>query len=105
MCGKGTYKKVEITHDDIQRIMAKKSLSREWKAADIVTDIEGTKYLIVGVGEDTIDNEKKVIYKRVDGQGSLLITSLKEFNKPVDKTLFKNTKQTYMFELLETHTF
>lgn len=81
-------------------------MNREWKAADVVKHFKGNLYVIVGIAKEATNSDElrdKVVYRRLDGTGGLLVRDLDEFNSEVDHEKYPDTTQKFRFELVKTH--
>ena len=81
-------------------------MNREWKAADVVKHFKGNLYIIVSIAKEATNSDElrdKVVYRRLDGTGELLVRDLDEFNGEVDHEKYPDATQKFRFELVETH--
>lgn len=74
---------------------------RELKINGIYRHFKGNIYQVIDVAFDSETLEEVVIYKRVQGDGSLWIRKKEMFLSEVDHEKYPNVEQKYRFELIE----
>ena len=74
---------------------------RELKINRVYKHFKGDYYLVTDIANDSETKEKFVVYRRLYGDGSLLIRPLEMFLSEVDHEKYPNVKQKYRFELQE----
>ena len=74
---------------------------RELKINGIYRHFKGNLYKVVGVAFDSETTEEVVIYKRINGDGSLWVRNKAMFLSEVDHEKYPNVDQKYRFELVE----
>lgn len=74
---------------------------RELKINGIYQHFKGNKYLVIGVAFDSETLEEMVVYKRLNGDGSLWVRKKDMFLSEVDHQKYPEVEQKYRFELIE----
>lgn len=74
---------------------------RELKINGIYRHFKGNLYEVLGVALDSETTEDVVIYKRVNGDGSLWVRKKAMFLSEVDHEKYPDIEQKYRFELVE----